>query len=96
MGHEVVERVGPDGLPSEWHRDGGVVGEELVRHHLELPVGADQEAGRPHACVEFVFLLQIDHTFLSWCAMQITKKNYVPSSEIPEEVVKQIFLINFL
>ena len=48
--HEVVEGVGPDGLPVEGHRDGGVVGEELVNHHLELPVRAHQEARRPHTC----------------------------------------------
>ena len=48
--HEVVECVGPNGLPAEGHSDGRVVGEELVRHHLELPVGAHQEVRGPHTC----------------------------------------------
>ncbi len=34
--HEVVQGVGPDGDAGERGHDGGVVGEELVRHHLEL------------------------------------------------------------
>ena len=33
--HEVVEGVGPDGLPAERHRDGGVVGEELGRDSIK-------------------------------------------------------------
>lgn len=43
VGHEVVQGVGPDGHAGEGGRDGGVVGEELVGHHGELLVGADQE-----------------------------------------------------
>ena len=46
--HEVVECVGPNGRPAEGHGDGRVVREELVRHHLELPVGAHQEVRGPH------------------------------------------------
>ena len=43
VGHAEVERVGPDGHAAERGRDGRVVDEELVGHHVELLVAADAQ-----------------------------------------------------
>ena len=46
VGDVVVESVGPDWHPGQGRRDGGVIHEELIRHHLELLVAANSEEGR--------------------------------------------------
>lgn len=49
VGHAEVQGVWPDGNPAEGGRDGGIVHEELVGHHLELLVAAHAQVGSPHA-----------------------------------------------
>ena len=46
----VLEGVGPDGDPAEGGRDGGVVGEVLVGHHVELLVTSHPERGTVMEC----------------------------------------------
>lgn len=46
--HPEVEGVRPDGYPSQGRRDGRVVHEELIGHHLELLVTADPEVRSAH------------------------------------------------
>lgn len=48
VGHAEVEGVGPDGHAAERGRDRGVVGEELIGHHLELLVTADAQVRGSH------------------------------------------------
>ena len=46
--HSEVECVGPLGNAGQGGSDGGVIGEELVSHHLKLGVAANPEEGGPH------------------------------------------------
>jgi len=45
VGHSEVEGVGPLGHAGQGGSDGGVVGEELIGHHLELLVASHAEEG---------------------------------------------------
>ena len=48
VGHPEVEGVGPLRHAGQGGGDGGVIGKELIRHHLKLRVAAHPEEGGPH------------------------------------------------